>query len=764
MFVVLLAIESVALAFGIRGWWLFRSWDINRPEGFFAPAWLIPLLVGAGLLAVLLARAHTARFEAMVNLPLLVLILQPLKPCFFLANNEVIPTLVFALAASLVLRCVIAARWPGLDAARRALDRFAAASPRTQAWTVFGAALVIYLFLSSNLLFPVFPFTGDEPHYLILTHSIVHEGDTNLYDNYYLNKDYRRFYPGEMEAHTHAKDRQRQWSYSIHMPGTAVSLVPFYWVSHRMDPPWMHFFIRAGMSFYTALLVSQAFLLVLLLLANAKQALGATAILALAPPLVFYSRCVYPEVLAGLLMVTALRLILQRRRPIAYLLASVCLAAMPWLGTKYAIFAVIFTLVFAILRLGEGDRRITTYVVFLLPLALSAGLLLLFLGHYYGAYSPKAIYHPPWNRGPEDMQGISAGTVLERSRALLGYFYDQRVGLLVFSPIYLLAFPGAILFWHRDRRSGWVVAAIVSFYVLFYAWNMSWGGQAPPSRPMVSITPLLAVFIAAFLGWSRGAWKVLQNTLLVVTGLATLVLLQNSYLLYDTISNHNWEGWSLFLSYLSTPYLNLTTLVPQFLERGRFNHAAVWSWLGVFAVMMILFVRSLRRSREPVAGSRSSLAGVILICAGTVVIGVTNLLEPGYALDGPAESLRAARIHRMDSTNFGPELGGFWTKGGRSTEVLVESESLPHSIQLAVSSPSPNRLTLEVYNRTICQEMGIDGDQRFLIPLPWTYRWWDRKRLYRVMIRTPKGFVPRQGGDTRLLGVFVDMEFEGSGS
>ncbi|MBI2840646.1 MAG: hypothetical protein HYX75_20205 [Acidobacteria bacterium] len=754
IFLAVLAAETIALGVGIRGWWLFGHWDISHPDSFFAPLWVGCALSLSAVVAWLLARRYGVPFEAVVNLPLLVLLLQPFKPRFFLTNSEILPTLPFAVVASLVLRCYLSGRWPGMKGARRLLDRFLNAGPGPQARVVFIASLLIYLFLSSNLLFPVYPFTGDEPHYLILTHSIVHEADTNLYDNYYVNKDYKLFYPGELEAHTHAKDRIRQQSYSNHMPGAAFALVPFYWPAAHMPPPWMVFFIRFGMNFYTAVLVAQAFLLMRRVFEDSRIALAGSAFLALTPPLVLYSRCVYPEVFAGLLMIVALRVIIERRTSVAYLPASLALAAMPWFGTKYAIFAVAFTIVFGILRLREGQHGISTYIVFLVPLVLSAAALLLFLKHYYGEYSPDAIYHPPWNR-PEEPVVTSIGQfLLDRSRALLGYFYDQRIGLLVFAPAYLMALPGAVLLWRRRPREASVLVIIAVFYTLFYAYNMSWGGQAPPSRPMVSITPILATFVAAFIASCRGGWRTFRNALLVVTTLFALILLRRSDLLYDTISNHDWQGRSLFLTYLSNPYVNLTRFVPQFLEKVDFNYAATWIWFAIFASITLA---SLRRPRsEEAAPIHRHLSGVVLICAGTLSIAVLNFLEPGYVLWRPPERVGPCAIHRLDSRSYPVEAGGFWTRGGRTTQVVIEADESIGQLSVSLSPLATNRVTFRAYNRELLSAVEFSAPTVVPVPLHWTYRWHD-KQLYCLTIGTRRAATPAGTGDSRSLGVFVQL-------
>ena len=62
---------------------------------------------------------------------------------------------------------------------------------------VFGASFLLY-FLSTEHLFATIEFpTGDEPYYLLIAHSLVHDGDFELSNNF-ANQDYRAYYPGDL--------------------------------------------------------------------------------------------------------------------------------------------------------------------------------------------------------------------------------------------------------------------------------------------------------------------------------------------------------------------------------------------------------------------------------------------------------------------------------------------------------------------------------------------------------------------------------------
>ena len=87
-------------------------------------------------------------------------------------------------------------------------------------------------------------------------------------------------------------------------------------------------------------------------------------------------------------------------------------------------------------------------------------------------------------------------------RTLPGLLLDRSFGLLPFAPVFLLALAGlpAIL----RRRAAWP-HALVGLAVLapVLTWRMWWGGQCPPARFLVPMTPFLAVALALRLARPR---------------------------------------------------------------------------------------------------------------------------------------------------------------------------------------------------------------------------------------------------------------------
>ncbi len=158
---------------------------------------------------------------------------------------------------------------------------------------------------------------------------------------------------------------------------------------------------------------------------------------ALSPPLLHYVGLVFTEVPAALAVAYGLR----RGRepglgPGRALTIGLAAAALPWLNVRYVPLAAL-----VVLHALWRQRRVSAAAgPGGLPGVVSAAGVALYHQALYGFLDPRRVY----GRRPE----LALGDAARRPAGLL---LDQEFGLLVYAPVFVLAVPGLVALWRRDR-------------------------------------------------------------------------------------------------------------------------------------------------------------------------------------------------------------------------------------------------------------------------------------------------------------------------
>lgn len=437
---------------------------IDAPSG---PRLLLALAGGA-LAALALRRAAPSVARPLAWLGLAA---APLLP---VTTGLALPLLAFQGPALAVLAAAVL----GVAVARlldeRRGDGDGASAPR--AWRellLLAVTLAGYVELGRHLPGPAGP-QGDEPHYLLMTDSLLADGDLDL-ANQFAERTYRSFFAGQLGSHT-SPATPPGTMYQVHTPGLPALLTPgFAWRGYE------------GARLLLALVAALTTVLVHRLVAQATGSSGlalfAWAAAAWVAPLPLYALAVYPETPAAL--ATAVFLLAARRDPGLGLLAATALAAawLPWLHPKFLPLALV-GLGLVLARRGPRGPRL------LAALACAASLagLLAFFTAIYGRTSLSAAY------GPRFSSDVSLARLPD---GLAGLLLDRQFGLAAVAPLWLLALPGLVLLW-RFRpgdalRSALLAAASLGVGASFSMW---WGGACPPGRFVVPAVPALALALA----------------------------------------------------------------------------------------------------------------------------------------------------------------------------------------------------------------------------------------------------------------------------
>jgi hypothetical protein len=366
-----------------------------------------------------------------------------------------------------------------------ALDPLLSLRPSLDRRWVFGISLAVYLAFGLYSARTNGP-RGDEPHYLIIIESLLKDGDLKI-ENNHARGDYRSFLYGDVRPDYLQRGKNGE-IYSIHPPGLPVLLLPAYAVGGYLG--------AVAMLCCLAALAALAVFDLSALVAGRRAATLTWIAVCLTIPFVPHTWLIFPE-MAGTVVVAWAALWVWRSvedvGTFGWVGRGVALGALPWLHTKFVVLLAIFAAALAI-RLIKRPRAL---VAFATPMAV-LGLLWVYSFYViYGVLDPEAPY------------GRYAGLyVVTRNipHGLIGLLFDQKFGLLFYSPIYLVAIAGAWLM-VRQPETRYLGAVLIATVVLFSGSSsrlyMFWGGASAPARFLVPILPCLAPMIAVAVASAR---------------------------------------------------------------------------------------------------------------------------------------------------------------------------------------------------------------------------------------------------------------------
>ena len=480
-----LAGASTATALVIRSTVRVPITEVIAPPSVVASVpslgwWLLAFVVGAlagGVAARFLARQGAARILHPLLLPGLAnLVYVP-------GALSVVPFLsAFSgpLLDLLLLGSLITVAW-------LAAEHFAIV-PSFSANQVGVAALGIYLLVGYRVQAEV-GLTGDEPHYLLIVHSLLRDHDLRVADDY-AEGSFREFYDGKIGPHL-----AHGTPFSVHGIGIPLLLFPGYALLGLLG-------VLLTEAALGAMAVRELFGAVEELTEDRAAALVAAVGFGATVPALFLATAAYPELAVATLTVALFRRWVSTSPPSAMGAAGWGLAfgSLPFFHIKF--FPLVAVFVVGSLVLWTTKRKTM--------LAGTAVALLGFLAFCYlllGSPNPLASYGTQrvfWERIPLGLAGL---------------FFDQEFGLLVSSPFYIFALSAVGLFTRRQPVHGWLLLAILGAVALPGAAHPLWsGGSSAPARFLFPALPLLAVAAGALWSWEpRRGLQPWGRTLLIAS-------------------------------------------------------------------------------------------------------------------------------------------------------------------------------------------------------------------------------------------------------
>jgi hypothetical protein len=407
-------------------------------------------------------------------------------------------------------------------------------------WLPLILALVAYG-LAANLLFQNLDhFTGDEPHYMLIAHSLCYDGDIDLKNNYG-RQDYLSFYPRssiDPHAYDYLGDGKLHPFHNIGLP--LLLTLPYCLLGH---PYWA----RIEMAILAALASWTMFLLVRGYARHSALAWSTWAMVTFSSPLWTHAPQIYPDVVAILGTTMALLLL---RPPCASSAKAVALsmvvAGLPWLHNRLAFLSLMILATAFVHLLRSGNRR--KHIVLLLILPCLGGVLWMWSSYvWYGSPWPNAVY-TPWQGHLQEFSWEKWYV------AMVDLVLGRELGLLTYAPVYWVALVGLVAMVLRREGSAWVPAVWLTGYVLAVSFSQAtygagWGYYFP-GRLLLPVVPLLAIPLAHALWPAR--W--LRIATVVLFMVSVLISVQSLISPYKALADQNGVSELPFLKHVQKLY------------------------------------------------------------------------------------------------------------------------------------------------------------------------------------------------------------------
>jgi hypothetical protein len=762
---------AFAVAFGIALWLSCGRLFIVDQQADLAvrllpPLWIQALTILIGLIA---ASWHSTPHRSLLLLPAGLLALPWLATAFspLKTAGNLLPSSVF-----LWLGPVVPLVWATLLGAWLADLRIDQRAPRVTAAAlrlleqparaqIFAICCAFALFACAAFrLAPWLP-EGDEPHYLVITQSLLRDGDLAIENNHAAGQ-YREYTARDLKPDYLRRGTNGQ-IYSIHAPGLPALVLPAFAIAGYR-----------GVTLFLALIAAcgsaLAWRVCWLVTGRASAAWIGWAAVTGSSPFVFHAFTIYPDGVAAVIVLTgvlALARIEELTDTRAFLHGG-AVSVLPWLHTRYAILAATLgAIVVWRLRLTHNAARVRRVAAFLALPACSAMAWFTFFQVIYGTLDPTAPYG-----------SATRGSWETLPNGVAGLLFDQQFGLMANAPIYAIALIGLIWLMSRRDRLAWEIAMIALPYTLATAaFPMWWGGWSAPARFLVPLVLVLSIPIAMV--WRDAKTLATRASVGVALGVTVWLTVLMLTIQHGRIVYNERDGYALWADWAG-PVLDLAQGLPSLFRGGWVPALACAMVWGAALGVAWLVLRELERRL------RDALMPMFMTAIAPTVFGVAVMIA--LAMNGAG--LRAAQPH--NASPFRPpaqqamqyegvgrvyalgegvylEPGGFWIEPGDDRLVLIVPSAAARASALKAAAEAaqlrvavrngqlPNRATLKVDRWQ--RELTLQPKAEMTVEMPTPAAAADGRMLLRM--RVERGVRPSDldpaNGDRRLLGLWVEL-------
>ncbi len=384
----------------------------------------------------------------------------------------------------------------------KSLQQIAKNTSKKQTGLIVGAfcLLVSFIFLLSVHAIVHHEITGDEPHYLLMDYSLIHDGDLNLKNNYD-HQDYLGFYPHpgllgpQFDLSKLPKEPYKE--YSPHGVGVALFILPGVAIAKQ-----------AGAAFAMVLLASAVILLTWVWTDQATKSRKLAYVGAASLTVCYFfnglAGYLYPDMLTAALSLVCL-IVLNKylEKPRAQILLGMALGFLLLIHFKNLAIIAPVLLVSAYILRRKNTKFPWAGVLSLLPFVLY---FLFTMHNWFGVWNPNQL---GINEGLDKLPFNNIGALL----------FDSNRGLLVYNPVLVLLFLGLPIWFRQNRKSLLTAMAVLvpSLGILCF-YSVWYGGAAPTGRYIVDFLPAFIPGIGFAVGALKYGWqKIIATGLFVVT-------------------------------------------------------------------------------------------------------------------------------------------------------------------------------------------------------------------------------------------------------
>jgi hypothetical protein len=381
---------------------------------------------------------------------------------------------------------------------------------------IFGLVLSVMVSLFYSI-WNTFWTSGDEPHYLTVTNSLIGDKDFNV-GNDYANQVYYWHHSGDIGRHGF-QDLAGNLR-PMHALGTSVLAAPGY-LTKKIEGVRISFLLYnlVGMGVLVLLLRHQKF--------SINNILLTLTIVGIQPAIIYYNSAIFPDLIQGYLMLGAgylsLRFFDEYKNRYLFLASSI-LGITTFFHFKLIAFQIYIISIVGFLffiKLLRSKQKLNSNAVklFLLNLLMPVTCLNLFASwvnyRWFGFFRP------------DTMTPFLINTELAKPANpfinVLAMLFDYHRGLFPFAPALLFIFTGLVI-WFIENRKSFYILALPSLLYLFTAgffadWHAGW---CPPGRYVMTSLPLLFPALSFSIQKIRDS-KILLFLVTVFSGLSLVM-------------------------------------------------------------------------------------------------------------------------------------------------------------------------------------------------------------------------------------------------